>query len=197
MNIGKGDFEIKEVSLKFDDCFDLLDYWFSTDKEVVVLRDNEFAERQQVPENAPESDAIKTLKETIAKCENVMNECKNETERKILMSTINTLREKLSTIQGGETPHILSGQQEEKKIKALKEIYYFYSKQHVRYGVFATFDSIKREQQVMNLGEFSFIVKDFELLKNPSDKLKIAEVFKKCSSNNKELELIEFKVKKS
>lgn len=201
----------------FRDCFDLLDFWFSTDKDVLVLTDKEFEERKTQPQAfqsqsqsktqnqnqnqipTPESDAIRTLKETIAKCERILDTCKNDSERRILLSTINTLRGKLTNLEDGgeeddqadESPRTIQ-LREERRIKALKEIYLFYAKQHVRYGSHATFDSIKRDQQVINLGEFTFIVKDFQLLKNPADKLKITEIFKKCSQNSKELEFPDF-----
>lgn len=194
------DFDIKEVMFGYKDCLDLIDYWLSTDRSVLILSEREFKDKRNVSNGAitsTEGGVLETLKATIVKYESMQSECKNELEKKILDSTIQELKARVAEFErtgGEEIDHSLRAFNSEKSIKALKEIYYFYAKQHVRYGIHATFDSIKREQQILNLGEFAFIVKDFELLKNKNDKIKIAEVFKKSSANNQELGFTDFKV---
>lgn len=232
----------------FDDCFTLLDFWFSTDKEVIVLSDKEFEEKQAIrtdtarnlkvhdlrddpkvmgqkkestfardqafgvhnesamrresPQHkdskpSAESEVIKTLRESMKDCESALAYCQSDEEKRMILTAIHTLKHKLSLLQNKpKTRNVVVIEQSsplDRKMKGLNEIYQFYAKQHLRYGIYARFDTIKRRAQVMNFGEFAFVIKDFHLLRDKSDKPKVQEIFKFCSSNGKELEFPEFK----
>lgn len=246
----KGQFDVKQVLLSFQDCFELLDFWLSTDKEVIVLTDKEFEQKQslrtdtiRIPKVLPfeppknlaqkkengilresnhggthkesvthreytsqkesngshESEIMRTLRESMKSCELAISVCQNEEEKRMLANAIQTLKKKISLLQNEprtvqRTVVIEETSPMERRMRGLSEIYQFYAKQHLRYGIYARFDTCRREKQIMNFGEFVFVIKDFNLLKDKSDKPQVQEIFKYCSSNGKELEFFEFQV---
>lgn len=80
---------------------------------------------------------------------------------------------------------------EEKREIAIKEIFYFYSRQHTMVGYKSTFDSIKDKLDHMNLSEFCKFCTEFRIL---ITKQLLIEIFKKTAGNTKEMSLQEFTV---
>ena len=80
---------------------------------------------------------------------------------------------------------------QEKREIALKEIFYFYSRQHTFVGHKSTFDSIKDKFDHLNLSEFMKFCNEFKILVN---KEKLIEIFKKTANLSKEMNLEEFKI---
>jgi Ca2+-binding EF-hand superfamily protein len=66
---------------------------------------------------------------------------------------------------------------EDKRIRGLREIFGFYSQQHLPQGLM--FGDILAKQDNLDLGEFLMFTRDFQI---PLNKKKIIEVFKKTSS---------------
>lgn len=165
---------MKDVMLTFDDCTDILDFWFSVDYEVTLIPEHEFNLRMD-----PKQQIRLALIETINKYEGLLQDCQTDLEKKVIIKAMESLKEQLAALDRGEEDGENNTQQtardkaikrQERMMKALKDIYTFYCKQHFKVGIHATFESIKKEQNVLNLGEFSFITKDFNLLKNKHDK---------------------------
>ena len=77
---------------------------------------------------------------------------------------------------------------EENRLKCLLEIFHFYSRQHIPLN--REFDDLKEIMNEVNIGEFNVFCKDFKI---PVSKLKVSEVFKKCSVNHKPHKFEQFK----
>jgi hypothetical protein len=69
--------------------------------------------------------------------------------------------EEMTNPENAEIIHKLN---QEKRNKALKEIFDFYSRQQMMIGKKATFDQIKNEVSNMNLGEYMGFCNDFDLM---------------------------------
>jgi hypothetical protein len=73
---------------------------------------------------------------------------------------------------------------DEKRNRGIKEIFDFYTRQHLMIGKKATFDQIQYSLSNMNMGEFMKFCKDFKI---PVSNIKCAEIFKKIAKNSKEM----------
>ena len=73
---------------------------------------------------------------------------------------------------------------EEFRKNSLLEIFYFYTKQHSLIGQTPTFQEILKSEEHLDMAEFSKFCVEFKILVKPK---KIAEIFKKTSTNSKEL----------
>ena len=80
---------------------------------------------------------------------------------------------------------------EEKRELAIREIFYFYSRQHALIGYKSTFDNLKDKLEHMDLSEFSKFCSDFKILASNE---KLVEIFKKTASITKEMNIDEFKI---
>ena len=80
--------------------------------------------------------------------------------------------------------------QEQKMINSLKEIFDFYANQHNPMASAPTFDEIAYRKINLDLAEFSKFCVEFEI---PISKLKMAELFKKNTSNRRDMSFNEFK----
>jgi hypothetical protein len=78
---------------------------------------------------------------------------------------------------------------DELRSNALREIFYFYSRQHQLAGHTATFDEIASKAHHMDLGEFMKFCIEFKILVK---KEKLIEVFRKSASNTKQMTYEEF-----
>ena len=76
---------------------------------------------------------------------------------------------------------------EDRRTRGLREIFNFYSRQHIPNG--KEFDEVKESMTQVDLGEFMSFSKDFKI---PLTKAKLTEVFKKCSINHRPLKFPEF-----
>lgn len=114
------------------------------------------------------------LQETIHKYEKLLRDCKTEIEKKVITGSIDSLKQQLADLEAEKVANDTSRKNREKfhkkKLQALKDIFDYYSKQHCRVGVYTTFDTIKHELDILSLGEFSFIVRDFQLLRRKEDR---------------------------
>lgn len=79
---------------------------------------------------------------------------------------------------------------EDKQNRGIKEIFDFYTRQHLMVGKKATFEQIEYELSNINIGEFMKFCKDFNI---PLSKIKCTEVFKKTAKNSKDMFLEDFK----
>ena len=79
---------------------------------------------------------------------------------------------------------------EEKRDLAIKEIFFFYSRQHAFVGYKSTFDILKDKMEHMDLSEFYKFCSEFKILVSRE---KLIEIFKKSASNTKEMSLDNFK----
>ncbi|CDW80261.1 UNKNOWN [Stylonychia lemnae] len=79
---------------------------------------------------------------------------------------------------------------DEKRDKVIRGIFDFYCRQQLLVGKKATFEEIQREFNNMNMGEFYRFCLDFKI---PQKKDKIIELFKKQSSNHREISYENFK----
>lgn len=130
------------------------------DKEIQDLKENNIEDEKNY-ENAIE---IKN---------NLSNINVNESINQTKLSNVNTNKRQIK-------------KEEIRKI-SLKEIFTFYTKQHILIGV--TFDEIQRKKEVMNLSEFVKFCVEFRI---PCRKELIVEVFKKSSTLIKELTFDQF-----
>ena len=80
---------------------------------------------------------------------------------------------------------------EERRELAIREIFYFYARQHVLIGYKSTFDNLKDKLEHMDLSEFSKFCSDFKILVSNE---KLVEIFKKTASITKEMNIDEFKI---
>ncbi len=80
--------------------------------------------------------------------------------------------------------------EEQKMINSLKEIFDFYVNQHYPMASAPTFDEIAFRRKNLDLAEFSKFCVEFEI---PIAKQKLTELFKKNSSNRKDMSFNEFK----
>jgi hypothetical protein len=116
---------------------------------------------------------------------------RNPKEREIAATVVEDIKNQISKIDrlskrpaDGETERdvksmikSISTSIEDKRIRGLKEIFGFYSKQHQPQGVM--FGDILAKQDNLDLGEFLMFARDFQI---PLNKKKTIEVFKKTSS---------------
>ncbi|CAI2372176.1 unnamed protein product [Moneuplotes crassus] len=79
---------------------------------------------------------------------------------------------------------------EDRRKKGIREIFDFYTRQHLMIGKKATFEEIQYELSNMNMGEFMKFCKDFKI---PVSKTRCAEIFKKTAKNSKEMFIEHFK----
>ena len=114
-----------------------------------------------------------SIKNTIESYEKMLEACQNDQEKHILQNTIDTLKKQIKEFdkanplqqklfnQGGEI------KKDDRKKKALSDIYMFYCKVQAMVGKSTTFERIEYEMNSLNLNKFSMICKDFGLYKKP------------------------------
>ena len=85
--------------------------------------------------------------------------------------------------------HPLPISNKDKTELALKEIFHFYSNQHHYAGNSPTFDDIQRKSNYLDIAEFSKFCVEFQI-KIPKEK--IVELYKKNTSNQKEMQYTDF-----
>lgn len=113
---------------------------------------------------------------------------KTQKEREIAEKMVNDIKSQLAKIErarqdGNETEKdirsmikSISTSVEDRRVRGMKEIFGFYSRQHLPEGL--GFDDILNKQNFIDLGEFLLFRRDFEI---PLDKKKSIEIFKKTS----------------
>ena len=122
-----------------------------------------------------QSDAKSLIKETIEKYEKLIRESRSEIEKEILQATLDTLLQKLNQLERRGSNTVVDEsrldtledkkaiKRKERRMKALKEIFDFYSKQQLNGGKAATFDRIGKQFNSINIGKFSVIIKNFQM----------------------------------
>jgi len=160
-NASPVDFDIKEKTLSFDECLELLYYWIKTD-EYVVLIDNRVKD---------DTGAVKkALLATIENYEQMLQDAKSDIEKQVLQTTVDTLYKKLEELEngavGGQEPKMSEAEikrREQKRKRAFKEIFYFYCTQQINAGSAQTFDKLGRLTNTINLGTYKVMLKNFRL----------------------------------
>jgi len=175
----------EELLLTFNECFDLIDYWFQTDENVTLVNPKKKVQSQQ-----PTNDVKALLLETIEKYNQMIKDAATDVEKKILQGTIDSLYHQLSQLEAGpktqddEAKLIqeakLKKKREEKRMKALRDIFDFYSKQQLNAGKAPTFDRIEKQFSSINLGKLSVIIKNFQM---KIDQFKLKETFNKVTKS--------------
>jgi len=116
---------------------------------------------------------------------------RNPKEREVASTIVEDLRNQLARIEkvtrknnDNETERDLksmiksmSTTIEDKRVRGLREIFSFYSHQHLPEGL--EFGDIEKKKNILDLGEFLIFTKDFKV---PLNKKKCIEIFKKTSS---------------
>ena len=108
-----------------------------------------------------------------------MNSNNSKSPNRITRTSINEVEKRLDS-EPSETL-------EDKQNRGIKEIFDFYTRQHLMVGKKATFEQIEYELSNINMGEFMKFCKDFNV---PLSKIKWAEVFKKTARNSKDKVII-------
>ena len=78
---------------------------------------------------------------------------------------------------------------EDNRKNALREIFFFYCRQHNLVGSSPTFDTVKEKKENLDLAEFTKFCAEFQIRVNKS---KLTEVFKKTASNSRLMNFDEF-----
>ena len=145
---------------------------------------------------SPNNKSIKFIKKTKSK-EKISQSYQN-TEENFISVKINGINEK----ENNNLNHLITSNsnkeenfyykygvlypetKEELRNNSLLEIFYFYTKQHSFIGQTPTFDQFLKSEENLDLAEFGKFCVEFKILVKPQ---KIAEIFKKTSSNSKTL----------
>ena len=145
---------------------------------------------------SPNNKSIKFIKKTKSK-EKISQSYQN-TEENFISVKINGINEK----ENNNLNHLITSNsnkeenfyykygvlypetKEELRNNSLLEIFYFYTKQHSFIGQTPTFDQFLKSEENLDLEEFGKFCVEFKILVKPQ---KIAEIFKKTSSNSKTL----------
>jgi len=186
---GPEEFKIHDISLSFDECFKVLDHWFKTNPDVVLV-DN----RADLNEGA----VRKALLATITNYENMLEGASNDVEKTVLQTTIDTLKAQLVALDKGSSPkkEIKSEmdeaelrKREERRVKAIKEIFDYYCSQQLLAGKHSTFDRLDRLANTITLGTFRVFLKCFKL---KVDHHKVIELYHKAAALDENLQYTEF-----
>jgi len=163
----------EELLLTFNECFDIIDYWFQTDENVTLVNPKKKASAVVNQSMDRQSHVKALLLETIEKYQEMIKEASTEVEKQVLQGTIDTLYDKLNKLETGsktldDESRLLQEakiqkKKEEKRMKALRDIFDFYSKQQLNAGKAPTFDRIEKQFSSINLGKLSVIIKNFQM----------------------------------
>ena len=125
-----------------------------------------------------------TAYEAVAKKQEEIGENTMNTQNvvEILKKTLNELNGKFGNISK-------AGKIENKRIKGLKEIFYFYTRTQMLLGRRPTFDDIINELNTMNMVEFMKFAKDFNI---PISVYKLRDSFKKQAHLSREMRIEHF-----
>jgi len=190
MNIvGEGpDFNVEEATIDYNQIFDMLDFFFRIDDNVVLI-DNRNDDKSDVNQTR------KALLATIAKYEKMITESTNEIENQVLKGTVESLKKKLQELEDqlNSDREALNEdarrKRAEKRSVVLKEIFDFYCAQQLNAGRYSTFVRIDRLSNTMNIGTFTVFLKSFRLKLDP---IKIIELYKRAAGTDDNLEFSEF-----
>jgi len=184
------------------EAMEIFDYFMRTDPNLTILEENEFnknlnlkiqkEEEAQNQQSDPRNMIRETLVETIVKYQKMIDKCKTEDEKKMLINMINIVKQQLNTLQTTETTvntigsiiaidqtleispipkkNAKVGDKKKRNEEGLKEIFNFIAKQGHVVGKNATFDRVQHESQILSLGEYFFFCKTFNLYNETFDK---------------------------
>lgn len=185
------------TTLKFDECFEFVDYWLRSDENLI------FVDNRKDPN---EGAVRKALMDTIANYEKIIENTPNEEEKELLGETVNVLKQKLYDLENGRSSVNNEARNaqlsEERRLRALKEIFDFYCTQQINTGKFATFEKVKRLANTINLGTFKVFLTNFKLKMHHLVRMKwgivIIMVYRDClSCIKKQLDLMKILIMKS
>lgn len=172
-------------------------------KNITAKAQKEEEEKNQ--QGDPRTMIRETLVETIVKYEKLLEKCKNEDERKMLTNMISTVKQQLNTLRTTETTVNTVGSMvnpdnnqvmeispipkktvkivdKKKRLEeGLREIFNYIAKQGHVVGKNATFERVLHESTILDLGEFFFFCKTFNLYNETfNKKVKENELLKNC-----------------
>jgi hypothetical protein len=111
------------------------------------------------------------LLSSIEEYEMMLKDAKTETEKKILQSTIDSLRKQLE-----DREKLIRAEEDwknnrrtmkvnlERRAKNISEIFSFYCKQQLTLGRNSTFDRMNHEGNILTLGKFFLIAREFDIV---------------------------------
>ncbi|CAI2373136.1 unnamed protein product [Moneuplotes crassus] len=170
----------------------LLRQFFEEDEEMVILDhlheyDDEIAEAFRAATEIGYDPFLEKLKKTLSQYESALikGDFKDENEREATEGLVQDIRNQIAKISQSRIQSNTSDRDSKKKPltleelrkRGLKELFTFYSKQHLPEGL--EFGDILNKLEVIDLGEFCIFARDFDL-KIP--KKKMIEIFKKTSN---------------
>lgn len=139
-------------------CFDILDNWFKIDHNVKVYDDKE------------QQSTIEGLLITISKYQTMLDNAQNPIEKQALKNTILSLYDKIENLSKSrenkdseKSPRSYNEVREEKRIRALRDIFDFFCRKGLKIAKGFTFESINRHYSGMTLEKFSVMLKDFNI----------------------------------
>ena len=180
--IDQADYDPKQIFLTFEECFEILDYWFKTDDQVILIDESEESKivhqnidqttSEVISETGVPQDVKSLILDTISKYKVMMTNSDKDVEKLVLQTTVETLYKKINMLETGitnEKPRADAEKGEDemmkkknsKILKALKDIFEFYAKQHLHGLKSSTFEEMERQYNSINLSKFSVILKRF------------------------------------
>lgn len=155
-----------------------------------------------ISENGIPQDVKSLILDTISKYKVMMTNSDKDVEKLVLQTTIETLYSKINILETGisdEKPSVVEDETMKKKnskiLKALKDIFEFYSKQHLHGLKSSTFEEMERQYNSINLSKFSVILKRFYIKADLQVKKRIFPLTKKYRKFKKDLEKLQPMVK--
>ena len=127
---------------------------------------------QVISEENGQNDVKELLLDTISKYQMMAQNSNSQNEKNILETTIKTLYKKIQELEIGEERESNESEKEknlkfekkvEKRIKSLREIFEFYSKQQLNAAKPSSFDKMGKQFNSVNLGKFSVMLKQFRI----------------------------------
>ncbi len=174
-------------------------------KVVAVHQNIDQTKSEVISENGIPQDVKSLILDTISKYKVMMTNSDKDVEKLVLQTTIETLYSKINILETGisdEKPSVVEDETMKKKnskiLKALKDIFEFYSKQHLHGLKSSTFEEMERQYNSINLSKFSVILKRFFIKADLQVRKRIFEdlsLTKKYRKFKKDLEKLQPMVK--
>lgn len=150
----------KYVSMSFNLFWSILQYLL--DSKAITLGSN-------LPKNDDFGELRSELEGTLKDYENKLFHCRSDIERKIISDTINGIKRQLSAMKIQDDDEHSVIKKEESRLKKLREIFEFYSKQQKNAKKDQTFEYYNKELASMSVGEWIKFCKDFQLYSKKHD----------------------------
>jgi len=163
LSLDVNEFDLDSTTVSFNELFVLLDYWIRIDENIILVD-----KRTKLDKSVKGA-----ILRTIENYEKIMKDATSDVEKKVLETTVETLKRKLRELETGivetepervsVTSEADTKKKEIKRKRALKEIFYFYCTQQINLGSAHTFDKLERLTNTINLGTFRVLLKNFNM----------------------------------